>query len=306
MRHMLIKTALAFLLLGLACSSHAFAVFTCEPEWASLVRTLLPSAQVYSATTHRQDPHHIEARPALIAQLRSADMAVCTGASLEAGWLPTLQQRASNPRVQDGQPGMFYAAEQVDLLDPYSGAITPFSGDVHRAGNPHLHADPHRVLRVAQALQERLSRQLPEHAGAIQTRWQQFEADCRGRIAQWEQQATALRGQRLVAQHTTFTYLWRWLDVRQVADLEPRPGIDPSPMHLDKLLSQLNVTPPMAIVVAQHQDPRAGKWLSTQLRPSVPLLVLPATVTDSGADALARWFDQLMQALGALRQNRPA
>jgi zinc/manganese transport system substrate-binding protein len=300
---MLIKSIIVLTLVVSTAASHAFTVFTCEPEWASLTRALLPSAQVHSATTSRQDPHHIEARPALIAQLRNADLAVCTGASLEAGWLPTLQQRASNARIQDGQPGMFYAAEQVELIDPYQGTITPFDGDVHRAGNPHVHADPYRVLRVAQALQERLTRLQPEQASAIQARWRQFEADWRQRIGRWEQQASALRGRTLAAQHTTFAYLWRWLELRQVADLEPKPGIEPSPAHLDKLLGQLTATPPMAIVVAQHQDARAGKWLSTQLKPPAPLLVLPATVTDDQADALARWFDQLLSSLSSL--NRP-
>ena len=194
MQHTLIKSITTFMLLCVAPWVHAFTVFTCEPEWASLTRALLPSAQVFSATTHRQDPHHIEARPALIAQLRSADLAVCTGATLEAGWLPTLQQRASNPRIRDGQPGMFYAADQVELIDPYQGTITPFSGDVHRAGNPHLHADPHRVLRVAQALHERLARLLPEEAAAIQTRWRQFDSDWRARLVTWEQTNLSLCG----------------------------------------------------------------------------------------------------------------
>ena len=80
------------------------------------------------------------------AQLRAADLAVCTGAALEAGWLPMLQQRAGNPRVQDGAAAMFYAAEHVQLIDPRAGLITPFDGDVHPQGNPHLHADPHRLL----------------------------------------------------------------------------------------------------------------------------------------------------------------
>ncbi|MBU3652823.1 MAG: zinc ABC transporter substrate-binding protein [Limnohabitans sp.] len=304
MQHTLIKSITTFMLLCVAPWVHAFTVFTCEPEWASLTRALLPSAQVFSATTHRQDPHHIEARPALIAQLRSADLAVCTGATLEAGWLPTLQQRASNPRIRDGQPGMFYAADQVELIDPYQGTITPFSGDVHRAGNPHLHADPHRVLRVAQALHERLARLLPEEAAAIQTRWRQFDSDWRARLVTWEQHAAPLRGKPLAAQHTTFAYLWRWLDLKQVADLEPKPGIDPSPAHLNQLLGQLASTRPLAVVVAQHQDPRAGKWLSTQLKPPVPLLVIPATVTDDQPDALARWFDQLVGALTALNSSR--
>ena len=111
----------AILALGLAtaCQAHAITVFACEPEWASLTRTLLPEATVQTATTHLQDPHHIEARPSLIAQLRRADFAICTGAELEAGWLPMLQDRAGNPKVQSGRPSMFFAAEHVDLIDPF-------------------------------------------------------------------------------------------------------------------------------------------------------------------------------------------
>ncbi|MFN5701189.1 MAG: metal ABC transporter solute-binding protein, Zn/Mn family, partial [Betaproteobacteria bacterium] len=117
-------------------------VFTCEPEWAALVLELMPQAQVFWATTALQDPHHIEARPALIAQLRKADLAVCTGAGIEEGWLPALQQRAANPKVQDGALGMFYAAQTVSLIDPRAATLNPFAGDIHPGGNPHLHADP--------------------------------------------------------------------------------------------------------------------------------------------------------------------
>jgi len=127
-------------------------IFACEPEWAALTHILLPAARLHVATHAGQDPHHIEARPALIAQLRGADAAICTGASLEAGWLPTLQQRAGNPRVQDGAPGLFLAASATTLIDPRPGAGgNPFAGDVHAEGNPHLHADPRRLLEVARA-----------------------------------------------------------------------------------------------------------------------------------------------------------
>ena len=82
------------LLLGvlpIAPAQAALKVFTCEPEWAALVQEL-GGAQVTvaSATTALQDPHHIEARPSLIAKTRQADLLVCTGAGLEAGWLQDL------------------------------------------------------------------------------------------------------------------------------------------------------------------------------------------------------------------------
>jgi len=68
-----IRSSAALLLAAcLALPAQAFTVFACEPEWAALARELLPAATVHMATHAGQDPHHIEARPALIAQLRSA------------------------------------------------------------------------------------------------------------------------------------------------------------------------------------------------------------------------------------------
>lgn len=283
---------------GLASPVAAFTVFACEPEWAALTRVLLPAARVHVATHAGQDPHHIEARPALIAQLRSADLAVCTGASLEAGWLPTLQERAGNARTRD----VFFASDHVTLIDPRPGAIgTPWAGDVHAEGNPHLHLDPQRVLDVLKALGERLGRDLPAEQAGIEARRAAFDARWRQRLAAWERLAAPLRGRQVVAQHTGFGYLWSWLGIQQTADLEPRPGMSPTPGHLQRLLAGLRAAPPMAVVISGHQDPRPGRWLTTQwarVGAQVPLLVLPATVPeDADERALVQWFDDLLREL---------
>lgn len=286
-----------------ACgAAQALTVFACEPEWAALVRELAPQAQVRSATHWRQDPHHIEARPSLIAALRQADLAVCSGASLEAGWLPMLQQRSGNPRVQDGAPGLLLAAQHVTLIDPRAGG-SPFAGDVHAEGNPHLHLDPRRLLDVARVLSERLQAADPGQREALRARWTAWEADWRRRIGQWEQRAAPLRGTRVAAQHTTYAYLWRWLGIEQVADLEPKPGVPPTPGHLQQLLEQTRATPPAAVVVTSYQDPRGAQWLAQQLGGGVPVLQLPATVTDEGpARTLPALYDHLIDRLLAARR----
>jgi zinc/manganese transport system substrate-binding protein len=292
-----IRTSVLAGLLGVCLSAPAtaFTVFACEPEWAALTRVLLPDARLHVATHAGQDPHHIEARPALIAQLRSADLAVCTGASLESGWLPVLQQRAGNPKVQR----VFFAAEHVVLIDPQPGAIgSPWAGDVHAEGNPHLHADPRNLRPVVQALAERLQQELPAQAAAIAQRRAAFEARLLARIADWERRAAPLHGRRVVAQHTSFGYLWNWLGITQLADLEPRPGMAPTPAHLQRLLDGLRSQPPLAVVLASYQDPRSGRWLSQQLGGRPPLLVLAATVAeDASADELLRWYDGHVTAL---------
>lgn len=278
-----------------AAPAQALTVFACEPEWAALTRILAPQARVHVATHAGQDPHHIEARPALIAQLRAADLAVCTGADLEAGWLPVLQQRAGNPKVRD----VLFATDHVELIDPQPGAIgTPWSGDVHANGNPHVHTDPHKLLEVADALAERLQQEQPAEAAAIGQRRAAFERQWKARIAQWERRAAPLRGRQVAAQHTTFGYLWRWLGIAQVADLEPRPGMAPTPGHLQRLLDGLKAQPPMAIIVSSYQDGRAARWLADRLGGSVPVLALPAAVSeDADEAALARWMDALVDGL---------
>lgn len=287
------RLAAGALLCAVAGASQALTVFACEPEWAALVRQLAPQAQVTSATHARQDPHHIEARPSLIAALRRADLAVCTGASLESGWLPMLQQRAGNGRVQDGAPGMFYAADHVTLIDPRPPG-TPWDGDVHAEGNPHVHLDPERLLAIAQALSQRLQQLEPALAGEHAARWQAFERDWRARIAGWRERAAPLRGTQVAAQHQGYAYLWHWLGVTQAADLEPKPGMPPTPGHLQRVLQATQGVPLRAVVVALYQDARPAHWLAQQ-HGHTRVLQLPSTVTDDAqAGDLAALFDLLI------------
>src|SRR5215217_768304 len=96
----------------------ALNVVACEPEWASLVKELGgDNVNVASTTTALQDPHHIEARPSLIARMRNADLLVCTGMELEVGWLPMLIQQSGNSRLAAGSPANFEAGRFVTALE---------------------------------------------------------------------------------------------------------------------------------------------------------------------------------------------
>ncbi len=297
--HMLIRSVrsalVGFALLAPAAQAAALDVFVCEPEWGALVRALAPGAKVTSATHARQDPHYIEARPSLIASLRQADLAVCTGASLEAGWLPMLQRRAANARVRDGREGMFYAADAVQLIHAHEHADRRM-GDVHAEGNPHFHLDPYRMLRVAEALAGRLATIDPSRAEEYQQRYQHWGGRWRKHIARWETQAAPLAGRSVAAQHSSFAYLWAWLGITQIADLEPKPGLPPTVAHLRQVLDKVREAPPMAVVQTLYQDPQAGEWLVEQI--AAPLLILPSTVTREGPSSdLVGLFDELIDRL---------
>jgi zinc/manganese transport system substrate-binding protein len=99
-------------------SAAAINIFACEPEWGALAQELAgDQASVYFATTALQDPHRVEARPSLIARVRSADLLVCTGAELEIGWLPLLLTQSGNAKIQLGAPGYFEASQYAVKLE---------------------------------------------------------------------------------------------------------------------------------------------------------------------------------------------
>ena len=276
----------------------ALAVFACTPEWGALVHELGGErVEVTVATTARQDPHRIEARPSLIARARRADLVVCTGAELEVGWLPQVLAQSGNARVQPGRPGYFEAARHVTLIDK-PAAVDRSMGDVHADGNPHLHLDPRNLLKVAEVLAARMAELDPPNAAHYAARHRDFEARMQASIARWQKEAAALRGVRVVVHHKTWSYLAAWLGLQVVADLEPKPGIEPSAVHLAQILDKLKTEPAKMVLRTPYQSPRGSRWIAE--RAGIPELVLPYTV--GGSDQAKDLFSLFDDTLAKLRQ----
>lgn len=274
-------------------------VFACEPEWAELASVLGGGdVKVYAATTAMQDPHRIEARPSLIAQMRRADLVVCTGAELESGWLPLLLREAGNAGVQPGRPGYFEAARFVVLLDK-PARLDRAEGDVHAQGNPHIHTDPHNILKVSGALTMRLAELDPTNAAAYRSRSHAFTTRWQAAIAKWEARAAPLRNLPIAVQHKSFSYLLAWLGLREVAILEHKPGVAPSVTHLARVAAQLDATPAKMVLRASYQSPRPSDWLAQ--RTGIPALALPYTVggSERASDLFGLFDDTLDQLLKA-------
>ncbi|MDT3737010.1 MAG: zinc ABC transporter substrate-binding protein [Denitratisoma sp.] len=289
-------------LAGLAAAWPAAAalnVFACEPEWAALAKELGgDKVSTYSATHALQDPHRVEARPSLIAKARSARLVVCTGAELEAGWLPPVLRESGNAAVQPGRPGYFEAAQFVTRLE-IPARLDRSEGDVHAAGNPHIQLDPRNLLAVAAPLAKRLGELDAANAGHYAEGHQAFAEKMRQAIARWEQAAAPLKGMRVIAQHRSFSYLFNWLGLVEAGTLEPKPGIEPGSAHLAQLVAQAKTQQVRLIVRTPFDSPRPGEWLAE--RAGIPLVILPFTVggSERAQDLFGLFDDTLVKLKGA-------
>ena len=287
----------SLLALTVAPAHAALRVFACEPEWGALAQELGGKlVDVSVATNALQDPHQIQAKPSLISRARNADLVACTGAELEIGWLPVLLQQSGNAKVQPGQLGNFAAADFVRKLEVPT-QLDRSQGDVHAAGNPHIQTDPRNIALVATALAARLAQIDPANAAQYAKNEAEFAQKWQQAIARWSAQAAPLRGTAVVSQHKGFVYLYDWLGLKEVAVLEPKPSVEPSPSHLQGVLAALKSTPAKMVLYSAYQDPKPSEWLASNA--GIAVVKVPFTVggTDGAKDLFSLFDDTIARLL---------
>jgi len=290
-----------FLLLTAGICQADLSVFATVPEWGALAREIGgDKLRVYTATTAFQDPHRIEARPSLLAQARRVQLVLAAGADLEVGWLPLVLRDAGNPAILPGQPGYFEAAAQVTRLEVPT-VIDRAHGDVHAAGNPHVHLDPRNVLKVGEALTRRLGELDPANAVAYRTGFQTFASKWQAAMAGWEKAAAPLRGTPVLVHHKSFVYLANWLGLQEVGTLEPKPGVEPSSGHLSALLAAQQTRPARVVLRTAYQPEGPSRWIADKT--GIPALMLPYTVggSERAGDLFGLFDDSVQRLLQAAR-----
>ena len=286
----LASIGIAIGLLAASGAQAAIHVFACEPEWAALAGEIGGDNIVASSATNAlQDPHYIQARPSLIARMRKADLLICSGSDLEAGWLPLLLRKGNNPKVQPGKPGYLMASQYVKRLE-IPLVLDRAQGDLHAQGNPHIQTDPRNFTIVARVIAQRLQQIDAANAASYQQGLVAFETKWSEAVAKWQRQGAPLRGTKVVLHHKSWVYLNHWLGLVEVATLESKPGVPPSAAHLNELLVQLKATPAALIIRTPYQDAKPSDWLSK--RTGIPNAALPFTVGgDPDATDLYSLFD---------------
>jgi zinc/manganese transport system substrate-binding protein len=207
------------------------------PDLAALAKAVGgDKVQVTALSLPTQDPHFVDARPNLALVLNRADLLLAVGSDLEVGWLPGLQTGARNARIQAGAPGYLECADHVRLLEVPTGRIDRSQGDIHGGGNPHYLFDPRQAKACAGAIAARMADLDPGNAAVYRANLAAFTRELERRRADWERRMAPYRGHKIITYHKSWSYLAEWLGLEVVANLEPKPGIPPSPRHVAQVI----------------------------------------------------------------------
>lgn len=258
-----------------------------------------PDAQVKALLQPNQDPHYADARPSLIVELSKADVLLQNGLELEVGWLPNLVRQSRNAKIQQGAPGWCDVSTFAPLLQVPQGKVDRGMGDIHPGGNPHFLWDPRAGARIAEGLAKVFARLDPAHAAGYQSRANAFAARVRALGSAERARFAALPAakRQLVVYHDSLIYLVDWLGLQQVATIEPRPGIPPSPSQVASVLQRMRAAQATTIAQEAYYPRNVSQQLAGLAK--AQLVVLPGGARFAEGESYEQHVRALANALYA-------
>jgi ABC-type Zn uptake system ZnuABC Zn-binding protein ZnuA len=266
-------TALA----ALATPPNPVKVVTSLTTYAAITREIAGDrATVTSIAEGDEDPHFVQPRPSFVPALRDADLFVTTGMDLEL-WVPALLDRAGNPRVRENGAGYVAAFQGIRIMEiptslSRSQGDIHVDGNPHIHTDPinaiiiarNILAGLQRVspdnsaffagreqdfeVRILRAtFGDELVRIVTPAAlfnlansDRLMTFLQNTNyqgAPLIGRLGGWLQQAQAFRSRQMVCYHKEWAYFSRRFGVECVEYIEAKPGIPPTPRHVQDVIA---------------------------------------------------------------------
>lgn len=292
---------LGFLFAAVGVLASPLKVVTTTPDLADFVRQVGGDrVKVDALSRGYQDPHFVEAKPSLILKVREADLFVQTGLELEIGWAPLLVQGSRNPRVQPGAKGFLEAAKFITPLDvPIN--VSRSGGDVHPGGNPHYLSDPDNAILVVAGLSKKLSELDPSNAGIYAKNADDYSRRLKSKIAEWEIKLAPVKGTLFVSYHKNLVYFAQHFGFVQAGEIEPKPGIPPSPGHTADLIALMKSRRIPLILTMPHYESRTPESLAKSTGAKVVVVALVPDALPEATDyitAMGYNVTAILKALG--------
>jgi zinc/manganese transport system substrate-binding protein len=224
-----------------------------------------------------QDPHFVDAKPSYLVKLRKADVFVEVGRDLEIGWAPGLLNNARNSKILPGGAGFVDASNGVKILEQ-GGRVGREMGDVHPLGNPHYWLDPENGLAIAANIKDALSRNDPAGRAAYEAGYAEFKKQLEARKVGWEKRAKSLGldGMKVVTYHRSWPYSAQAFGFDVVDFVEPRPGVPPTPKHVQELTELMKSQNVKLLIVEPYFDPKLPTQIAKNAGAAV--VILPPSV----------------------------
>ncbi len=330
-----------------ASAADRIKVVTTFSDFASIAREITGDLAVVEYLSYGdQDPHFVPPKPSLALKLKDADMLVSTGFDFE-GWLATLQDKARNREIMDGAKGFVTVSTGIDVLQKPK-SLSRLEGCVHIMGNPHFHTSPLNWKPISENIVIGLERVDPanidiyeanqkafvdriyramfgddlvdmfggERLAALLRAGSLFEfldheyegEKLEARLGGWIARAMPFRGMEIVTYHKNWAYFARDFGLTVLGYIEPKPGIPPTPKHVEETIKLIEDRGIDLMLVATYFEKR--KPMTISKKTGIEALFLPLSVgaVPEATDVFSLmdyWIDSINAAVGGRGKAAP-
>ena len=272
-----------------AQSTAQLRVVATTPDLASVAREIGGDrVNVVALAKPTEDAHFVDAKPSFIVTLNRADAWIEGGAELELGWLPPLLENSRNSKIAAGAPGRIVASEGIRLLE-IPTSFDRSKGDIHSLGNPHFMIDPAAAKVVARNIASHFAALDPRNAATYNANLARFNSRIDAKLADWQKQLAPYRGAKIVTYHRDFIYFAQRFGLSIVDELEPKPGIAPSPAHLAQVIGEMKRNNVKLILVQPFQNRKTAETVARQTGAAV----VDAPQQPGAANNTSSYFDNM-------------
>jgi zinc/manganese transport system substrate-binding protein len=255
---------------------------------------------VTSLATGKEDPHAIQAKPSYMVSARNADLFIKIGMELEIGYEQLVIDGCRNSKIRFGEPGYLDASLNVLRLEVPTVKVDRSMGDVHPLGNPHYWLDPYNARIIADEIAQRLALLDPSNEADYKANCADFkgridkamfgaqlvdklggdhlwslelagkldaylkESNLENIVGGWYLEAKPLRGLKVIEYHRSWVYFADRFGLDLVAELEPKPGIPPSPSHLISVVQTAQQQGAKIILMEPYYTRKAAEFVAAK------------------------------------------
>ncbi|MGD1048222.1 MAG: metal ABC transporter substrate-binding protein [Candidatus Krumholzibacteriaceae bacterium] len=250
-----------------------------------------------------EDPHFVPAKPSLMKAIQNADVFVSVGLELDGGWLPLVLPGSRNPKIQPGTAGFVDASEGVDVLEKPSGTVSRAEGDVHPLGNPHYYLDPKNLEIVAGHLAAVFSALDPANATDYSANAKAFGERMEEALARWQAELAPYKGASVVTFHRNFVYFAERFGLKLFGNVEPKPGIPPTPRHIAELAEAMRQAGVRVVLYQPYYDADASRDVAGKAGGVAVEIPTEVGGTPDATDVLSK-FDGIVSSLVKALSNK--
>lgn len=245
--------------------------------------------------------HFLAAKPSYMLKASRCDLFIRSGLDLEIGYESLILEGARNKDIQPGRPGYLDASEGITPLD-IPPAVDRSMGDIHPSGNPHYWLDPLNAKIIASTIAKRLTQLSPENKLFFENNLHEFDKTIDEKMVSWSRTLAPFKGEKLITFHQSWIYFARRFGFEIVTELEPKPGIPPSPAHLKEVVDLVNENKIKVILNENIYNDHAARYVAEKTGAQVVIapisvggekgIVDYVTLIDTIVNRLSEGFNQ--------------